>query len=80
MDCGIKNMILYFENSIGVRREIGKSEKEEDIYPIITEFLKARNYTSYYTRYWTNPDNNTERYYDVGSWSERFIAYNEKGW
>ena len=36
----------------------------------INEFLKRHNYTSHYTRYWTNADQTT---FDVGSWSEFFV-------
>ena len=73
-------MILYFKNSRGIRREIGQSETEQEIFKIIHDFLKEHNFTSYYTRYWTSSENTNERVYDVGSHTEFFICYNPDGW
>ena len=35
------------------------------------QFMKERNYKSYYTRTWVN--SNIEMVFDVGSWTEFFI-------
>lgn len=68
---GVNNLILYFENSQGLRREIGRPQSTEEIFQLIGDFLKAHNYKSYYTRIWKNEKD--EVYYDVGSWSEFFV-------
>ena len=68
---GVNNLILYFENSQGLRREIGRPQSTEEIFQLIKDFLKAHNYKSYYTRIWKNEED--EIYYDVGSWSEFFV-------
>lgn len=74
-------MILYFENHYkGTRREIGRPETVDDIYPIIKEFLDNHNFTSYYTRTWISSINPKEKIYDVGSHTEFFVCYNEEGW
>ena len=73
-------MILYFENSHGKRREIGRPQIEEEVYKIIKDFLDDHNYKSYYTRSWINEGDNKEKIYDVGSHTEFFILYNSKGW
>lgn len=67
-------MILYFENSRGERREIGRPQTEEEIYIIINKFLDEHNYKSYYTRSWINENDPKETIYDVGSHSEFFIC------
>lgn len=74
------NLTLYFENSQGKRREIGKPKTEKEVFKIIHQFLDEHNFKSYYTRTWLNPDNELEKIYDVGSHSEFFICYNSKGW
>ena len=63
-------MILYFENSKGERREIGKPNNCEESWEIISNFCKERNYKIPYTRMWTE-ENLT--YYDVGSHTEQFV-------
>lgn len=68
---GVNNLILYFENSQGLRREIGRPQSTEEIFQLIKDFLKAHNYKSYYIRIWKNEED--EIYYDVGSWSEFFV-------
>ena len=73
-------MILYFENSLGQRREIGQGKSEQEIFQIINKFLEEHNFTSYYTRLWINPKNPLEKIYDVGSHTEFFICYNPGGW
>lgn len=74
------DLILYFKNSKGVRREIGKTKNEKEAFKLIHQFLDEHNFKSYYTRTWLNPDNKLEKIYDVGSHSEFFICYNPKGW
>ena len=74
------DLILYFKNSAGVRREIGRGAAEKDIFKIIHQFLEEHNFKSYYTRTWINPDNHNEKYYDVGSHTEFFICDNPEGW
>lgn len=64
-------MVLYFENSYGKRREIGRPQSTKETYQLIDKFLKDYNYKSYYIRSWKNDENET--YYDVGSWSEFFV-------
>lgn len=73
-------MILYFQNSFGIRREIGQPETETEAYSIIHKFLEEHKFKSYYTRSWCREDNPKEKVYDVGSHSEFFICYNEEGW
>lgn len=74
-------MILYFENICReTRREIGRPETIEEAYKMITTFLKEHDFVSYYSRYWTNPDNRHERKIDVGSHTEFFVLYNENEW
>lgn len=43
---------------------------------VIKNFLDERNYKSYYTRMWT--DENGARWFDVGSWSEFFVMYEDE--
>ena len=74
------NLVLYFQNTNGVRRQIGTGMTEKDINIIIKQFLDEHHFKSYYTRTWINPDNHNEKYYDVGSHTEFFICYNPKGW
>ncbi len=73
-------MILYFQNSFGVRREIGRPGTAEDIHKIINDFLEDHKYKSYYTRSWVNETKPEEKFYDVGSHSEFFICYKPGGW
>ena len=74
------NLTLYFKNSAGVRREIGKGATEEDIFKIINQFLEDHSFTSYYTRTWISSSNPNEKVYDVGSHTEFFICNNPNGW
>lgn len=73
-------MILYFENSRGQRRQVAETATAQEAFVKIQEFLKSHDFVSYYSRYWTNPDNPKERVVDVGSHSEFFYIYNEEGW
>ena len=68
-------MKLYFENSYGERRVIAAPSTEENALEIIHAFCKERNFKIYYTRSWIN--DNGEKVYDVGSWSEFFYLVNE---
>lgn len=63
-------MKLIFENSFGKERVIAEVCDEKEAMKEINKFLDEHNYKSYYTRTWQK-DN--RKYYDVGSWSERFI-------
>lgn len=64
------NYIVYFENSWGIRREIGRATSTRGAYMIINDFLDAYGYKSYYKRTWTTEEGET--CVDVGSWSEFF--------
>lgn len=64
-------MILYFKNSYGLRREIGRPTSLKGARLLIQAFLEAHHYKSYYTREW---EENGEHWFDVGSHSEFFIA------
>lgn len=63
-------MVLRFENSIGVIRDIAEVSSKEDAFAEIQKFLSDHNYKSYYTRHWN--ENPYHTIYDVGSWSEFF--------
>lgn len=63
-------MKLYFENSYGEERVIAEVQNEQEAMKEIKKFLDDHNYKSYYTRTW---EHNGVKYFDVGSWSERFI-------
>lgn len=68
-------MKVYFENSYGERRVIAEPSTEENAMEIIHAFCEERNFKIYYTRSWINDDG--EKVYDVGSWSEFFYLVNE---
>lgn len=63
-------MKLYFENSLGKERVIAEVENEDEAFKEIHKFLDEHNYKSYYTRTWTVDG---VKYFDVGSWSEKFL-------
>ena len=62
---------IFFEKN-GLKREIGKSNTKEEVRKVINDFLKEREYKSYY---WNiiKIDSKTERI-DVGDWSEFFYV------
>lgn len=62
-------MKVYFENSLGKKREIGQADNKERAFEIIKDFLFAHNFISYYTRYW---EENGYLKVDVGSHTEFF--------
>lgn len=65
-------MILNFQNSHGIEREIGRPNNENEAMRIIRQFLDKRNYKSYYTivnKY------DGKSVYDVGSHTEFFVLY-----
>jgi len=64
--------MLTFVDSCENERLIGTVENESEAMRCISEFLKERNYKSYYTRKWRSGDHII---YDVGSWSEFFRLY-----
>ena len=72
-------MILYFENSKGIRREIARPQTASEAHKIISNFLKEHNFESYYTRTYLTSDR-TEILFDVGSYSEFFYLFKEDGW
>lgn len=61
---------VEFENARGQKREIGKADTYEQALQIVSDFLKSKNYVSYYTRTIEIKPNVTQL--DVGSWSEFF--------
>lgn len=67
-------MIVYFENSNGTKREIGRAPTEQAARKIVQDFLALYNYKSYYTREWKEEG---ELKIDVGSWSEFFYIKDE---
>lgn len=64
-------MILYFENSKGVRRVISNPFTIQDMWDDINAFANERNYTIPYTRI---NFGNDELVIDVGSHTEFFIV------
>lgn len=62
--------MLYFENSKGERREIGKPKDCENAWELIHSFCEERKYQIYYTRMW---DEDNAKKFDVGSHTEFFI-------
>ena len=62
-------MKVYFENSLGEEREIGKCKDLNEGLDIITDFLKEKNYKYCYIRFWADEKGT---HYDVGSHSEFF--------
>lgn len=67
---------IFFENSQGIEREIGKSETEELGFNIISAFLKEHNYKSYYYNCHYMEDKGL--WVDVGSHTEFFYIRKEK--
>ena len=74
------DLIVFFKNSQGERREIGKASSENEAFKIIHQFLDDHKFKSYYTRSWLNPSNKLEKVYDVGSHTEFVICYSPNGW
>lgn len=74
-------MILYFQNSQGIEKEIGQPNTIEETQKIISDYLAERKFKAYYTRMQIETDgamrkkkpNCTRMILDVGSWSEFFI-------
>ena len=66
-------MKLTFVNSSGNERELAICDSESDAMEKIREFLNDHNYKSYYFKVSLFP---FKQVYDVGSWSEFFILYN----
>lgn len=61
---------VFFENASGKRRNIGTVLDHKEAYDLIDNFLKERNYKSYYKRWWQIDERTSA--VDVGSWYERF--------
>ena len=69
---------VFFENRFEQRIPIGEVEEESDIYEVIKNDLSKRAQPSFqwhYTRTWKRE--NGEIVFDVGSWSEYYIATKE---
>ena len=70
-------MILWFENHLGIKRQIYDCETWEDVCLAINKFIEQKNegkpegkkFNSHYMRVWEE-DGMTK--IDVGSWSEFF--------
>lgn len=67
---------LYFQDHTGRKRFIGLAGSLEDAFREVTNFLRKRNYESYYSRYWIKE--NGDIVIDVGSHSEFFIIEDGK--
>jgi hypothetical protein len=61
---------FYFRRSNRTLRLLGEWVSEKEAMKIMHAFMKDSEFESYYTRIW---DENDNRVYDVGSWSEFFI-------
>ena len=61
---------VFFENASGNKRNIGTVLDRKEAYDLIDNFLKERNYKSYYKRWWQIDEKTSA--VDVGSWYERF--------
>lgn len=63
-------MKLWLQRSNGERQQLGEFEVEQEATKAMFEFCRERNFHVYYTRVWTE---NSEKWFDVGSWTEYFI-------
>ena len=70
-------MKLYFENSYGERKLIGKPKTSAKSWKMIFKYCKRRNYQIPYVRTWTTPEG--ERWYDVGSHTQFFVEVEDNG-
>lgn len=61
---------VFFENVNGKKRSIGTVLDRKEAYDLIDDFLKERNFKSYYKRWWQIDERTSA--VDVGSWYERF--------
>lgn len=61
---------VFFENFNGEKRSIGTVLDRKEAYDLIDDFLKERNFKSYYKRWWQIDERTSA--VDVGSWYERF--------
>lgn len=61
---------VFFENANGEKRSIGTVLDRKEAYDLIDDFLKERNFKSYYKRWWQIDERTSA--VDVGSWYERF--------
>lgn len=62
---------FYFQASNKQRRPLAQCDSLSDCVCVMQQFMKERNYKSYYTRTWVN--SNIEMVFDVGSCTEFFI-------
>ena len=65
-------MKLTFVNKLGEERELGIFSTQEEANKEIQNFLDEHHFISYYTRITEFKD---KKVYDVGSWFEFFILY-----
>jgi len=61
---------VYFRHSSS-KETLLDTVEENDIYSVIKSFCDDHDFTIYYTRYW---EKDGEKWYDVGSHTEFFIA------
>lgn len=61
---------VFFENFNGEKRSIGTVLDRKEAYDLIDDFLKERNFKSYYKRWWQIDERTSA--VDVGSWYEIF--------
>lgn len=61
---------FYFQRSNDERILLGENITEPQAMILMHDFLIDHNYKSYYTRMYKV---NNEIYYDVGSWTEKFV-------
>ena len=62
--------VLFFENTSGNKRIVGKYNSQDECYKAIIQFCEERHFKVYYTRRWM-VDNRTMKV-DVGSHTEFF--------
>jgi len=65
---------VFFLNSAGVKREIGRGRTIKEAKKRIARFLDEKKYKSYYWRFW---EEDGYIWVDVGSWSEFFLMKGE---
>lgn len=68
--------VVYFHDRDSNKREIGRTDNEEEARKIIKNFLDERNYVSHYWRFWQKEDGIMT--IDVGSHTEHFTIEMEE--
>lgn len=59
-------MKVYFKNSSGKEMLIGNVTNNDESMKVINEFCDERGFKIYYTRMWTDGDNQNRTWIDVG--------------